>query len=339
MTASLIAMFVVGGVILIASIPFEIYVAPVPLMPRRLIRNKVFWLGVIIDVFYFASGNLRSLYFGSYTLILKDWTLTEWGYFSNVSTVTLCVGGLLNGVILRYTHRYKMLQIFGLCIRILAMGLTYWARGDNASYGVLVWTQLLNAYGGSCSVVGTRVATQASVPHQDLATIIALLALYTRLGGAIGSAVAAVIWSGRMPAELLRQGLTAAEARSVYAKLTLVKAYPMDDPRRQAAIRAAGNVLEPIFLAALILSCIPLLAAVYMPNWRLDKRHNKAERTDIAGRYVEHSSDADAVEYRPENEAVFGKESLNPNHIDRESRNDAGASGSGSKTRTATEQK
>jgi hypothetical protein len=325
-------MFVVGGVILIASIPFEMFVAPVPLMPRRLIRNKVFWLGVIIDVFYFASGNLRSLYFGSYTLILKDWTLTEWGYFSNVSTVTLCVGGLLNGVILRYTHRYKMLQIFGLCIRILAMGLTYWARGDNASYGVLVWTQLLNAYGGSCSVVGTRVATQASVPHQDLATIIALLALYTRLGGAIGSAVAAVIWSGRMPAELLRQGLTAAEAKSVYAKLTLVKAYPMDDPRRQAAIRAAGNVLEPIFLAALILSCVPLLAAVYMPNWRLDKRHNKAERTDIAGRYVEHSSDADAVEYRPENDAVFAKESLNPNHIDRESGNVAGASGSGARS-------
>jgi len=58
----------------------------------------------------------------------------------------------------------------------------------------LVWTQILISLGGAFSVVSSRVATQASVPHQDMATVIAQLALWTQIGGAIGSAVATAIW-------------------------------------------------------------------------------------------------------------------------------------------------
>ena len=58
----------------------------------------------------------------------------------------------------------------------------------------LVWTQILISLGGAFSVVGSRVATQASVPHQDMATVIALLALWTKIGGAIGSAISTAIW-------------------------------------------------------------------------------------------------------------------------------------------------
>lgn len=67
---------------------------------------------------------------------------------------------------------------------------------DMALYSdvALVWTQILISLGGAFSVVGSRVATQASVPHQDMATVIAQLALWTKIGGAIGSAVATAIW-------------------------------------------------------------------------------------------------------------------------------------------------
>jgi hypothetical protein len=59
----------------------------------------------------------------------------------------------------------------------------------------LVWTQLLIAIGGAFSVVGSRVASQASVPHVDMAQVIANLSLWTSLGGSIGSAIAAAVWT------------------------------------------------------------------------------------------------------------------------------------------------
>ena len=59
---------------------------------------------------------------------------------------------------------------------------------------LLVSTQILISLSGAFIVVGSCVGTQASVPHQDLAIVIALLALWTRIGAAIGSAIATVIW-------------------------------------------------------------------------------------------------------------------------------------------------
>ncbi len=59
----------------------------------------------------------------------------------------------------------------------------------------LVWTQLLIAIGGAFSVVGSRVASQASVPHADLAQVISLISLWTSLGGSVGYAIAAAVWT------------------------------------------------------------------------------------------------------------------------------------------------
>lgn len=58
----------------------------------------------------------------------------------------------------------------------------------------LISTQILLGIGGSFNVVGSRVASQASVPHQDLASVIALLSLWTQLGGSAGSAIATAWW-------------------------------------------------------------------------------------------------------------------------------------------------
>lgn len=49
--------------------------------------------------------------------------------------------------------------------------------------------------GGAFSVVGSRVASQASVPHQDMAQVIALLSLWTSLGGSLGTSIAAAVWT------------------------------------------------------------------------------------------------------------------------------------------------
>lgn len=67
---------------------------------------------------------------------------------------------------------------------------------DNLSNSdaALVLVQILFSLGGSCIATGSRVASQASVPHQDLATVIALLSLWTRIGAAAGSAIATAVW-------------------------------------------------------------------------------------------------------------------------------------------------
>ena len=69
---SIIAMFAVGGVLLVSFVIYEMKWAEYPLMPLRVL-NRTFLCCVIIDVFYFISGNLRSTFFSSWVYVVKDW--------------------------------------------------------------------------------------------------------------------------------------------------------------------------------------------------------------------------------------------------------------------------
>lgn len=62
--------------------------------------------------------------------------------FNNVLTMGLCSFGLVAGVIQRFTHRYKALQIFGICVKIIGYGLLVDKNGVH-DVGRLVMSQLL----------------------------------------------------------------------------------------------------------------------------------------------------------------------------------------------------
>jgi len=78
------------------------------------------------------------------------------------------------------------------------MGIMF--KGDMATdnTAAMVLSMILVGFGGSMFVVGSRVASEASVPHQDVALVISLLSLWSKVGSAIGSAIV-VIWSSQMP--------------------------------------------------------------------------------------------------------------------------------------------
>ena len=65
-------MLIVGGVLLLSFVFYEMKWAEHPLMPLRVL-NRTFLCCVIIDVFYFLSGNLRSTFFSSWVYVVKDW--------------------------------------------------------------------------------------------------------------------------------------------------------------------------------------------------------------------------------------------------------------------------
>jgi len=127
--------------------------------------------------------------------------------------------------------------------------------------------------------VGSRVAAQASVPHRDLASVIALLSLWTQLGGSVGSAVATRVWTSTMPANLARNlpDLSPDEILKLYGSVSEIHSYPYDHPIRQGAIRAYEETAGPLWLFALITSVLPVIAALFLPNYYLGDAHNAVE--------------------------------------------------------------
>lgn len=105
----------------------------------------------------------------------------------------------------------------------------------------LIMSQVLIGTGGSFSVIGTQVASQASVPHQDVALIISLLSLWSTIGGSVGAAVAGSVWGDLMPKQLREQlpaSVSDAQVMEYFGSITSVRALEYDSPVRQGAIKA-----------------------------------------------------------------------------------------------------
>lgn len=181
------------------------------------------------------------------------------------------------GLLQRWTHRYKTIQIVGLAIKIIGMGIML--KGDMATDNTvaMVISMILVGFGGSMSVVGSRVASEASVPHQDVALVISLLSLWSKVGSAIGSAIVVVIWSSQMPMQLrahLPSTATESDVTKLFGQVTLIRDYDFNDPMRVGAIVAYRRALYYCIAPALGLAFIPLIAAFFQNNYFLGKTQN-----------------------------------------------------------------
>ncbi|TEA10382.1 Siderophore iron transporter 3 [Colletotrichum sidae] len=241
---------VVGGVLLNAYVVYEMRWAQVPSAPRRLIMNKTFVMAIIIESFYMLAGNIRGLYWSSYVYIAKPWSSQEWVYYNNTLTLALCIVGLF--------------------VKIIGMGIMLDGPRATISTAPMVLYLILIDCGGAFSVVGSRAASQTSVPHQDVALAIALLSLWSKIGSSIGSAVFDVIWAEKIP-KLLRQYLpenaTDKDVKGFFDSVRTIRTkYTFDDPMRQGAIEAYRRTLYYCLVHALALAFVPLIAALFQTN-------------------------------------------------------------------------
>lgn len=202
----------------------------------------------------------------------------------------LCFFCVPAGLIMRYTHQYKWLQISGLAIRCLGVvssltrvartnthvqGLTY-AATVTPTTALLVTSRVFTGLGGAISVITSQVASQGSVPHQDLAIAIAVLALWTQIGGAISSAISASVWTRLLPHNLEKyvgEYLDAEARAEIFGDLLAARAA---EPR-ELVIKAYNETMRTLAIAALCTSFLGLAAGFFSKNYYLGDSHNNVE--------------------------------------------------------------
>ncbi|PSK35117.1 hypothetical protein C7M61_004779 [Candidozyma pseudohaemuli] len=280
---SLIAMFVVGPVLLIIFTVYEIFYAPVPLMPKRILYNKTFVTAVIINFIYMLADGIRSQYLSSIVLVGKNWSYQNWTYFNNAITVSLCFFGVISGIHFRLAKRYKYLNCMGIFIRMVAYCIPLRKQGTMADTASFVMCQILTGFGSAYDTVGTVISSQASVPHQDMSSVMALLLLWSTVGSSIGYVISGQIWTSRMYT-FLRESLPLSvsddEVYDYYTDLTSLYDVAWDDPVRQGAVKALANICPYLFAAPVALEFLNFLISFMQTNYYLGDTHNAIEDQD-----------------------------------------------------------
>lgn len=267
--SSMIAMLVVGFVVLGLFAAFEVFVAPKPIMTRRIFRNRAFICALLVDVFGQMGSATRANYFSSYVYIIKNWSNYSWNTFLNVNTLVLCLFGPLGGLIHRFSHRYKSLMVLGAVLKLVGncILMTNDVRSTQSTAALVISQLLLGC--GAFTVIGARVGSQASVPHEDLSSAIAILSLWSTLASSVGYTIAASIWTEHMLPFMREEMPNVSEKtiKTIYGSIkTLRTKYDWDDPIRQGAVRAYTRVNGIIFITAIILNILPVVFSFCMPG-------------------------------------------------------------------------
>jgi MFS family permease len=285
---SIVATLVAGIVLLAVFAIWDLRYASRPVIAPRFIKNRSVVCAAFIGFFDFMSYFLTYTYLYSFVLVVKPWSLVNATYFIQVQSVALTFFGILAGLSMRFLHRYKYVLVIGLVIRLIGVAMMIHSRGGNASDAELVWTQILQGFGGGFAAVSSQVGAQASVHHADVGIITAVVLLLTEIGGAVGNACAGAIWSNTMPDNLEKYlpWLTDEQRAELFGSITSAASYPLGDPVREGVISAYDDTMKIMVTLATVLSVIPILLALAMPNWYLGDMQNAVDAADLTGRSV-----------------------------------------------------
>ncbi|KAI0763855.1 drug:h+ antiporter [Trametes elegans] len=283
---SMVVTLVLGWMLLPIFAVWDIKFAKRPVIARRFLFNRTVVCAAWIGFFDFLSYFLTYTYLSSFVLVTKPWSMTSVFYFGQVQTLGLTFFGIIAGILMRFLHRYKWILFTGLCIRLVGVALMIHSRGPDGSDAELVWTQILQGMGGGFAAICSGIGAQASVPHADVAMITALVLLWTEIGAGVGGSIAGAIWSGTMPGRLARHlpGLSQEERDALFGSITDVRARPLGDPVRQGVIDAYGDTMEKMLVVATVLSVVPIVLALLMPDWYLGDQQNAVYESDLGGR-------------------------------------------------------
>ena len=266
-------------------------------------------LCVAVDAIHFFSLGLTDAYYNSWVFIMKpDWTDREYSYFSNIHNVGLCFFAVCTGVVMYFTKKYRHVQIIGLSIRAIGEGINYYAASNRKDV-TFIMAKILISCGAGMIVTTTAVAAPASAPHRDMAGAMCILHMVAQVTGSIANSISASVWNSRVPKALAKYlpDVSEAERELIFgnirrARRTLPHAAVYD---------AYTEGIRPLLAAAIGTTILALALACFIPEMKLDRRHNNIENHKIVRMHSKHEVTDEAIkeqvakaEERARNEVV-----------------------------------
>ncbi|KAL4968093.1 putative siderochrome-iron transporter [Aspergillus stella-maris] len=279
-SATFIAMVVVGFCVLIVFGIWEKWGARVQFIKYELLKQRTVLGACCMSALAFFSFYCWDLYFYNFCAVVYDLSVSNAGYMLQIYNIGSCFWGVLFGLYIRWSKHFKYACLFfGLPLLILGAGLMIHFRGEDHGIGYIVMCQIFIAFGGGTLVIGEDMAVMASADREGVPMMLALLGLFSSLGGAIGQAVGAAIYNNtfvdtlesRLPEDLKPQAFNI----SMSGYLGQQANYAVGTPARDAINYAWGRSQMYGSIAATCLLILGVPAIGVWRNYNVDKRQNK----------------------------------------------------------------
>lgn len=201
--------------------------------------------------------------FIAFLQVVYGLSVTNAGYISNIFSIGSCLWAVIFACLLRVIGRFKYLALSHLCLQLLGVSLMTYFRQPTSYIGYVIMCQIFIAFANGGLVISEQMAILAACPHETIAIPLALLALFSSLGGAIGTSISSVILTNKFPAALDRVLPGNATLNALlYGNLEKQLSYPFGTPERQAVLYAYAETMwyQTCIGAVFLIPCFLFIA-------------------------------------------------------------------------------
>jgi EmrB/QacA subfamily drug resistance transporter len=265
----IVGLWIAGVVLLAAFLVWERH-AREPILPPRLLSNRVFAVtsavGFVVGFALFGAVTYLPLFLQ----VVKGASPTG----SGLQLVPL-MGGLLitsiaSGQIITRTGRYKAFPIAGTAV--MTLGLYLLSTMDSSSSKGLIFAFMFIVGLGLGMVMQVLVlAVQNAVEYSDLGVATSGATLFRSIGGSLGTATLGAIFSNRLHEELksFLPASAAAQAGSSSGEVDPAQIAHLPPPLHAGYLHAFTDSLSSVFLAASAFALVGFVLTWFIRELRL----------------------------------------------------------------------
>lgn len=259
--AHIIVPIVVGSVLIVVFLLWEIFYAKFPLCPKIYFKNRGIWCPLVISFLIMFINMVASEYLYTVLVVAVNQTATSAQRITTLWSFVSGITGFFYGLVVLYLRRLRPGLIFGTSMWMVALGLMYHYRGGTASKPGIIAGEVLIGFGTSFFSYSITVIMQSHMSHDYLASVTSMgLTLY-RIGGAVGSSVGGAIWTQTLYGRL-QKSLPQNMAEEVYDDpFSWVLSHPWNTHERQLVVEDYRYVERLLTVVALVFTAPMFLLA------------------------------------------------------------------------------
>lgn len=286
------SLLMVGGaaLLLVIAIVVELRVKE-PVIPLGLFRNRTFTLAVIASISVGVAMFGTAVFLSQYMQLARGATPTESGLLTIPMMAGVLISSTVIGALVSRRGKWKGFMVTGGVLMIAGSILLSQLHYDTPFWYVGVSMFVLGA-GVGMLMQNLVLVVQNTTEVRNLGVATSAVTFFRSLGGTVGVAVMGSIL-GTVVADDIKDGIGGLapeqqlEAAKTLGSGTIPQISQLPDFLRVVVESAYGTGVGTVFLAAVPLAIVTLIAVAFLPNVGLGTQNAvqraKAEEADAAG--------------------------------------------------------
>jgi len=245
-----LAIKVSGGVAVLLGVWLAFHVGKVdePVLPPDLFENRTFNIASLVMAVTFMGLMGASVFFPLFFQLVMGTSPAESGVMTVAMMVGLVASSMFNGRVLSRSGKYKMVQVMGLGVAVVAFAVLAWAMETSRGYWIIEPAIFFLGTGLGLVMPNMTIAVQNALPLARRGVGTAMLAFFRSLGGLLGVTASGAILAG----QLHQHGVEAVSALGAHAAAQTVEVY--------------RHAIASVFGAGAVLLLLGLLALLFLPE-------------------------------------------------------------------------